>query len=151
MLVTLMTDASVCGQTGAAGYGFWVVSKRGGSPGQGQLKGRIKDSFEGELKAVAMALNKAINMQSIIQGDHIIIQLDNSGVVNCLNKVNKVRPNDTEVIEFIFNTLSLNNLTIEARHVKGHSSRKENRYTANKLCDMRAKIEMRKARKLHEN
>lgn len=146
MKVTLMTDASVCGQTGAAGFGYWVVSSRGGYPGQGPLQGFIKDSFEGELKAVANALAESVKLNRIEYGDKVLIQLDNSGVVKCLNRTVKVRHSEAEVISYIRNLVSKLNLKLEARHVKGHTGRKQVKYIANKMCDMRAKHEMKKAR-----
>lgn len=141
-----MTDASVCGSTGIAGYGYWVVSLRGGNPGQGLLKGKIADSFEGELKAVVNALKDSLNKNHIQYGDHVVIQLDNSGVVNCIKGVNKVRPKDIHVLDIFKQLLRINNITVDARHIKGHTSKKDSRYVANMMCDKRAKHEMRKAR-----
>ena len=47
MLVTLMTDASHCQQTGAAGFGFWCVSNRGKLAGGKTLSGKIKEKAKG--------------------------------------------------------------------------------------------------------
>ena len=64
-----MTDASVCPHTGAAGYGYWVVSERSpGTHGQGGLilKG-YKDSFSGELHGVYLSIKESIENGKILQ------------------------------------------------------------------------------------
>lgn len=150
MNVTLMTDASICGDTGAAGYGYWVVSKRGGVPGQGKLKGRIKDSLEGEMKAVVNSLAAAVKTHVIEDGDTILIQLDNQGVIGCIEGKCRIRKDMHPMLKELKCIAIKHNLTIECRHVKGHTNRKDNRYISNKMCDLRAKEEMRKARQLLE-
>lgn len=150
MNVTLMTDASICGDTGAAGYGFWVVSQRGGLPGQGSFKDLTKDSLQGEMKAVINSLVKAIKMNAIQYGDDILIQLDNQGVIACIEGKCTPREDIVPMLDKFKCIVKEHQLSISCRHVKGHSNRKDKRYIANKMCDLRAKEEMRKARKLLE-
>ena len=148
MLITLMTDASVCPHTGAAGYGYWVVSERSpGTHGQGGLilKG-YKDSFSGELHGVYLSIKESIENGKILKDDYVLIQLDNAGVVNCINNVNKVRDSEQELMRNFRNLLKSNSIKYKARHVKGHSKDLANRYRSNYMCDMRAGIEMRKIR-----
>ena len=98
MLVTLMTDASHCQQTGAAGFGFWCVSNRGKLAGGKPLNGKIKDSYEAEAKGVANSLVIGFRSGIIQQGDTVIIQLDNIAVVFGINgKLKKKRKDVKEV------------------------------------------------------
>lgn len=148
MLVTLMTDASLCHKTGAAGFGYWCASDRGKRAGGNIIKGVVKDSYEAEFKGVANSLQASINAGLIAEGDRVLVQLDNLGVVNCINdKNNKPRHDLVEVMRFITNTAKKHRLKIVCRHVKGHTNLTDNRYLANDHCDVRAKKAMREARK----
>ena len=147
MLVTLMTDASHCPTTGAGGFGFWCVSNRGKLMGGKPLFGKVLDAYSAEAKGVANSLVIAFRSGVIQQGDKVIIQLDNIAVVAGINgKQRKIRKDIKEVLVFINNFKIENNITIECRHVKGHSKNTDNRYTANKHCDKRAKEQMKLAR-----
>ena len=147
MLVTLMTDASHCQQTGAAGFGFWCVSNRGKLAGGKPLNGKVKDSYEAEAKGVANSLVIGFRSGIIQQGDTVIIQLDNIAVVFGVNgKLKKKRKDIKHVLNFINNFKIENNLSIECRHVKGHSKKTESRFSANKHCDRLAKEQMKVAR-----
>lgn len=147
MLVTLMTDASHCPTTGAGGFGFWCVSNRGKLMGGKPLSGKVLDAYSAEAKGVANSIVIAFRSGIIQQGDKVIIQLDNIAVVAGINgKQRKIRKDIKEVLVFINNFKIENNITIECRHVKGHSKNTDNRYTANKHCDKRAKEQMKLAR-----
>lgn len=149
MLVTIMTDASLCGIHKVGGYGYWIASQRGKEAGGGVFKGTISDSYEAEFKAVANTLHTAIQKQYVCSGDTVIIQLDNSGVIHCMSGSNNIRSDIQEVYDTIIRLRTEYDLILEFRHVKGHSNRKENRYVANNLCDIRAKKYMKQARKQH--
>lgn len=146
--VTLMTDASVCGSTGAGGYGFWVVSNvRKGIPGGGHFKGKTKDSYQGEFKAVINAMVKAINLGGIEPGDDVLIQLDNQAVIRCIEGETHPRDDIKPMLDKFKCIVKEHFLSIRTRHVKAHTNRKDSRYIANKMCDIRAKENMRKHRK----
>ncbi|EMB5690451.1 RNase H family protein [Acinetobacter baumannii] len=147
MNVTLMTDASHCPETGAGGFGFWCVSDRGKLAGGKPLQGKIKDSYEAEMKAVANALNIGIRAGLISSGDKVLIQLDNTGVIQCIKKKCKPRNDVKHVLDYIFEYARDFLIELECRHVKGHSKKTESRYSSNKHCDRIAKQNMRLARK----
>lgn len=147
MNVTLMTDASHCAETGAGGFGFWCVSNRGKLAGGKPFQGKIKDSYEAEMKAVANALNIGIRSGIIASGDKVLIQLDNAGVIQCITKKKKPRADVKHVLEYIFEYARDFLIEIECRHVKGHSKKTESRYVSNKHCDRIAKHNMKLARK----
>lgn len=145
-----MTDASVDNQ-GNSGYGFWCVSTRSsGVSGGSHLKGYVKDSYQAEAKAVVCSLVQCIKRGNIKKGDTVLIQLDNIGVINLFsNPKANVRLDLIEVKIYLENLISKYNLTINYRHVKGHNITRGNRYTSNKLCDIRANIARKKARNIN--
>lgn len=146
-----MADASLCHKTGAAGFGFWCASDRGKLAGGNIIRGAVKDSYEAEFKGVANALKSAINAGLIVNGDRVLIQLDNVGVIYCIQRKCKPRADIAKVLNYILNTAKQYNLKLECRHVKGHSKSIENRFVANNHCDVRARTAMRKARKVLAN
>lgn len=147
MLVTLMTDASHCTTTKAAGFGFWCVSNRGKLSGGKPFRGVVRDAYSAEAKGVANSLVIAFRSGIIQQGDKVIIQLDNLAVVSGLmGKSNKVRKDVMDVFRFIKNFKIENNIEIECRHVKGHTNKKDARFKANNHCDKIAKKQMKLAR-----
>ena len=148
MLVTLMTDASHCSKTNAGGFGFWCASNRGKLAGEKPLQGKIKDSYEAEMKGVANALSIAIKANLIMSGDKVLIQLDNTGVIHCIRKKCKPRQDVKKVMDYIFKCKKDFKLEFECRHVRGHSNQIGNRFSANKHCDRIAKEQMKIQRKL---
>lgn len=147
MRVTLMTDASHCSENNVGGFGFWCASDRGKLAGGKPFQGNIKDSYEAEMKAVANALNISVRAGLIASGDKVLIQLDNTGVIQCITKKTKPRSDVKHVLDYIFEYARDLLIEIECRHVKGHSKKTESRYVSNKHCDRIAKKNMRLARK----
>ena len=148
MLITLMTDASHCSETMAGGFGFWCASDRGKLSGGKPLQGKIKDSYEAEMKGVANALSIAIKSGIVLTGDKVLIQLDNIGVINCIKRKCKPRQDVEKVMTYIFKCKKDFKLEFECRHVKGHSKENGSRFSANKHCDRIAKEQMKIQRKL---
>lgn len=148
MLVTLMTDASLCLKTGAAGFGYWCASDRGKRAGGNIIKGVVKDSYEAEFKGVANSLQASINAGLISKGDEVLIQVDNEGVLFCIGGKCKPRADIAVVLNHILNTAKIYELKLRCRHVKGHTKLTDNRSLANDHCDSRAKYAMRQARKI---
>lgn len=152
MLVTIMTDASVCPNYLVGGFGYWIASNRGKEGGGKPFNTTTPDSFNGELKAVVCSLHIAIKRGFVISGDEVLIQLDNMSVVNLLNKEYAQNPKRQDIIELyaaVEDMVKTHNLTLRSRWVKGHSSRKENRFKSNVCCDDRAKQGLKEARKIH--
>ena len=141
-----MTDASVCSQTGAGGFGMWVVSERGKMPYGGSFQQLTSDSLIGELRAAVNSLAVSLNHKMIQNNDFVLIQLDNTSVVDLLNGKAAKRPDTIEAMEKFHLLVKAYNLKIKARHVKGHSNKKDNRYVSNNCCDFRAKQGMRQRR-----
>lgn len=146
MRVTILADASHCPDTKAGGYGYWVASERGRKGGSGALKGKILTSTLAELMAVANAVYEGVSHGLIQPNDILLIQIDCESAIFAFTGKRKSSEAEHAVVRYIA-TLSISmNLVIEYRHVKGHSSRTEARFAANRKCDRSARKEMRKAR-----
>ena len=146
MIVTLMTDASHCPKTDCAGFGFWLASNRGRLCGGKPINSFCGGSYLAEFKGVANSLHLCIKAGMIASGDKVIVQLDNTSVVNPINKKQAKRGEAARVLDFILKLVKKNHIKIECRHVKAHTNRVESRYYANNYCDVTAKRNMRMAR-----
>ena len=147
MFVTLVVDASYCHKTKSGGYGFWVVSNRGSFPGSGVIKTKPENNVIAEMFAVCNALYDSIHLEKIQSNDEILIQTDCLAAIQAFRfDRTKLSKQEIDAIQYLDNISVKLNLKIRFRHVKGHTNNSEPRYIANKLCDMRAKKEMKKMR-----
>ncbi len=171
MLVTLFSDASICGETGCVGWAAWAKCDRGTARGDGVLKRQTIDSSFAEAMAVVNGLAIALQGRLIERGDVIIVQTDNNAVMGVLNgtarrvvkKAEKQRRQISysqlheEVLkrneeideiakayaEIVYDLA----LTVRWRHCKGHRGLEDRRAAVNSYCDERARERMREARK----
>jgi ribonuclease HI len=127
---TVITDASFCHVTRAAGYAFWIRSDSIDVPikGWGTFKERPRNSFEAELWA---AMN-GVHTAKINGADAVLLQTDNTGVVDAVQK-----RTDPKVIYVI------DGIVIVAKHVKGHTGGDTPARWCNNWCDIWAKKAMR--------
>lgn len=153
MLATIIADASHCGQTLVAGYGYWAVSGRGRHAGAGVFKEKLRDSTVAETMAVVNALFCAVRLGIVQEGDSVIIQTDSVAAIHCLDNRDKGRGKirlrqDMVTPANAFGSLrDSKKLEIEFRHIKGHSGVRDNRSRAQRQADIRARRAMRQARK----
>lgn len=143
MLVTLMTDASVCDVEKVAGFGMWVVSKRGKLGYGDYIPKPICDSYIAEIEAAIHSLAVALVRGLIQKKDRVLVQLDNQGAIDCLRFKEVSRSDALEAQDTWRKLINAYDLTIELRHVKGHSQDKNKRFVSNNICDKRAKQAMR--------
>lgn len=150
MLVTILADASWCPETGAAGYGYWIASQRGKRPG-GNVMQNAQNPSHAEMMAIANSLHVAVKARLVQHGDDVLIQTDCTDAIAGLQghrlKYETFSPEMGLVHQFVVNFAREHNLTLEYRHVKGHSTRPEARFKANNHCDERAKGFMRTRRR----
>ena len=147
MLVTVITDASYCPETKAAGFGYWAVSQRMRKYGGGPLRELPRNSQEAEMLAIVNAVIKACESGVAEAGDEILIQSD------CLGALNTFEGKRTRVADWeqgIVDGLAVFgielNLFFRYRHVKGHTNGATPRLWVNNLCDKHAKEGMRERR-----
>lgn len=130
-----MVDASI-GTNGNAGYGFWCVSDRSSCGGGNILNGYVKDSYEGESKAVVNSLYECIYLNHIRPKDTVLIQIDNRGVISLLSGLTKFPRKDITPIKKLFDELLEEfDLYVNFRHVKAHTDNMDNRSRSNSICD----------------
>ena len=153
MRVTILADASHCPDTKAAGYGFWVASARGKTPGGGSMREPVSNSLTAEMMAVCNALHAAISLELVKTGDTVLMQIDCVGAIRRLTS----RPpahekQQKEVRKFFLELTEKHRLRVSFKHVKAHTEGHDARHKANNHCDTRAKEGMRAMRqRLREN
>lgn len=149
MHVTIISDASYCPKYKVAGYGYWIASGRGKLGGSGQIVEEVEDTNSAEMMAVCNAVWHALTERLVEHGDALLIQTDSLAAIDRLRNKRVVTMTDqqTRILAYFEKTVRRMNLNVQFRHVKGHTIHQEPRYIANRMCDKRAKEEMRAARK----
>lgn len=110
---------------------------------------RVENNNTAEMMAVCHALYEATKEGLVQSGDYVLIQTDCLGAIHRLKGSHPSRSKqERECTNYLRQVRKNLNLGIELRHVKGHSSKKESRFVANNMCDIRAKEGMREARRL---
>jgi ribonuclease HI len=145
---TLLVDASWCPETGAAGYGYWIASDRGKLGGGDSLQKKVSSSNVAEMQAIVNAIAIAIKRGFVHQGETALVQTDCQAAILGLQGRRELNCEEAEA-QRIFREITRGSHFV-LRHVKGHTGRKEARFSANRHCDIRAREAMRKARsKIH--
>ncbi len=150
MRVTIIADASFCPKTGVAGYGFWIAGERGKQGGEGAVKGLCDTNSTAEMQALVNALHIAVRAGLVSQGDAVLLQTDCEAAIQAFEgtrkRLSELEHATKQAMKHLRHTFAL---SLEYRHVKGHSKSTEARYAANNHCDRGARRAMRKARTLH--
>jgi ribonuclease HI len=148
VLVSLFTDASRCGQTGASGYGYWAKSKRKRTYGGGALRAPTLSANHAELQAICNGLHCCIRDGVAEPYDTVLIQTDNMHSVQLLSSAFKPRvAAEKLVLKAIWALATGHNITIQVRHVKGHVQRGGARHFVNGTADRIARKAMLSKRK----
>lgn len=150
MRVTIIADASYCSMTGAAGYGIWAVSERGGHADGGSMSAPVDSSSAAEMMALVNGFKIAFRrgIAKAGAGDHILLQTDCQRAIDVFESRLKANGKGERAAKARLYELKREfGCTVSFRHVKGHSKKEEARYVTNNLCDKRAKKGMRLARK----
>lgn len=125
MLATIITDASFCSETKAAGWAAWIRADGGIKVTRsGSFKDRPKQAEEAELWALK---NGAFLAAQIAGVTHLLVQSD------CLGALRKM-------------PATYEGLPVRTRHVKGHTNNPAARSWVNRWCDREAKKHMKKER-----
>lgn len=148
MLVTIVSDASFCVDTGAAGYGIWIACDRVKLKHGGQFKDRMKSSNEAEVCAIVNGIHHAIKTKHLFAGDSLVINTDCQAAIQLLNRSRDFATKREQLALQTYTLLVKNyRLKVYLKHVKGHTGRRDNRSLSNKYCDATAKENMKLARK----
>ncbi len=146
MLVTLITDASLCHETRAAGFGWWAVSRRGRAYGGGPIHARPESSNAAELMAIVNGMHCALRRGILLDGDALIVQTDSQAAIQAINGARTIAHHETAALERLRAYITAHALSIEMRHVKGHTRTQDKRSYVNRVCDMHARSAMRRLR-----
>ena len=89
MIVTIVSDASFCPKSGAAGYGIWIASNRGKTAFGNQFKHKMSSSNEAEVCAIVNGICFALKTRHLIVSDTLVINTDCQSAILLLNKRRK--------------------------------------------------------------
>ena len=147
MLVTIITDASYCAETKAAGYGYWVVCDRGRKAGGGVIKRRVQTSVHSEMMACCNGLWIACMNGLVMRGDTVLIQTDCQPAILGLRDVRPSKcKHQQEIVAYFQKLCQDNELEVRFKHVPGHTAGDDSRTYVNNVCDEQAKKHMRQMR-----
>ena len=145
---TVITDASFCLKTKAAGWAAWIVL---GRDNRLQKSGQLPDC-PSAMEAEMMAALNGIAIAFAHGAGRVLLQTDCIAVVGCIsgkkNKWLKARKRWNPLVERAFPDGLPKN--VEARHVKGHTRKADARSWVNRWCDEHARAEMRALRRTLE-
>ena len=85
MIVTIVSDASFCPKSGAAGYGVWIASNRGKTRHGNQFKHKMNSSTEAEVCAIVNGICFALKTRYLIASDTLVINTDCRAAIQLLN------------------------------------------------------------------
>lgn len=145
MRVTIISDASFCPNTKAAGYGGWVVCDRGNNANGGPLRG-APNSGAAETMAICNVVWEGLKAGLIQRGDNLIVQTDCATAIKVYQEARWTSDVEGSAFKWLNDQLRKYHLTVEFRHVKGHSNVQDTRSKAQRFCDERARIAMQKER-----
>lgn len=132
MRATIITDASFCPKTKAAGWAAWIASDLGPRVRKaGGFKERPNTSTIAEVWAAYNGMFIAYKLGA----RRLLIQSDCVAVATAINKPNG-KYGFAEMID------RMPGATFEYRHVKGHTRNPASRSWVNRWCDKHAKYHM---------
>lgn len=143
MNVTIIADASWCPDTKAAGYGYWIACQRGRRNGGGTIRRQVSTSQVAEMMAVVNGIWHGMVEGYIVRGDVLLVQTDCQNAINLFRAGDRGTTEEREVLAFLGKLVQANELTLNLRHVKGHTSGDTPRTYVNNVCDKVAKKHMR--------
>lgn len=147
MLITVMSDASFCPTTKAAGYGYWIACDRGKIAGSGAFRVDVPSSGVAELLAAVNAIDRACKEGLVEKGDMILVQSDCLSAVKAFSfgrNRNSFCDLAWQGMLHVFNLRREIGFKLKGKHVKGHSANISSRFASNNLCDQKAYEAMQK-------
>ena len=144
--ITIITDASFCPNTKAAGYSCWIASNGGKKAFEGPLNAP-RDNNVAETMAIVNALWHGFKAGLIKAKSNILIQSDSETAIGIL-KGEKVASNQQyrDAVAYVQGLVSRYSLTLRYKHVPGHTKGADSRTRAQNHCDVAAKRQMLRQR-----
>lgn len=130
LIVTLVTDASFCPSTRAAGWAAWAKSDRGFVKKCGIISKPLGNNNEAEFCAIANGLFIALQSTVCMPGDLVILQTDSHFAYHRLSgkkwaqavSSKKVQPVHDSAKSVFQEMIKRHNLRLEVRQIKGHTA-----------------------------
>lgn len=135
MTATINTDASHSPIKKIGSYAFWIVMNNRRYMSSGLLRGKIEDSNEAELKAIANALHHLlvnIKPETITK---LYINTDSTTAIHLINEKKVTSKSGKYGKELALIQSLVKNVNFEMRHVKGHRRVNSKRTYVNDWCD----------------
>lgn len=144
--ITIITDASFCPNTKAAGYSCWIASNGGKQAFEGPLNAP-RDNNVAETMAIVNALWHGFKHGLIKPKSDILIQSDSETAIGIL-KGEKIPSNQQyrDAVAYVQGLVSRYSLTLRYKHVPGHTKGADSRTRAQNHCDVAAKRQMLRQR-----
>lgn len=144
---TLITDASWCPDTKAAGFGGWCA----GSSGSGKVGGAIMEQLPTSQVAEAVAVCNAVWMSMdkglLLPNAHLLIQIDNQNVIKLYNDLALPSNNhEKKAVEWFNAFMKKYGISYRFKYIKAHHVSGESKHYCHNLCDQEAKTFMRHRR-----
>ncbi len=152
--ITIFTDASVCMQTYAGGWGAWVkYGLNQKLEASGSFKEIVSSATEAELRAIANGIYVATKRLYIADKTLFCVVTDSQNAIGILERVRKnLIKRDTPYVDIVktINGLIPPTCTLSVRKVKAHVSisKSDKRNYVNNLVDKLAKSGMKEKRRL---
>ena len=140
---TVITDASFCGETRAAGWAAWI--RLDGFPEAVKRYGEFHRPMRNSEEAEMLAVVNGVWIASRLGAERVLVQTDCLAVVRAINgrvKNQKTRGDLTRALA----TAGVLGLSLRGRHVKGHTAVDDARSYVNRWCDKHAKKAMNSKR-----
>jgi len=150
MVVYASCDASFCPGKGVAAWAGHIASERGTYSDAGSfVKIRKRSIQEAECHAIANVVWLAVTTELCLPGDYLIINSDARQVLNMYRekRYEMFAALHTDAIEYVWDVVEWNELTLELRHIKAHTGRRDARSRANEWCDETARSYMQRLRR----
>lgn len=141
---TVITDASYCHRSKAAGWGAWISADHTLDKVRkaGVIKGSPSNSTEAELLACMIGIWYAARLGVT----EILVQTDCLAVVEVINGVRHAGQSGLRKTYHEGRARHFPTVHIIARHVKGHTTNEDARSWVNRWCDFHAGRNMRAER-----
>lgn len=146
MRSTVITDASFCHRTQAAGWAAWI--RVDGEAEAIRYSGTFEKSRpDNPTRAELFASLNGIWIASKYGATDVLLQTDCMAVIHAASGRGSLAPLWRKKLE----EFGLSTLQIRCKHVKGHTNRAEPRYYVNRWCDEAAGRHMRTERACRNN
>jgi ribonuclease HI len=128
-----------------------VKSERGHTSRGGSLKGKVDNTIEAEMMAIANGIFIALSSGILLNGDTVLVQTDSQSAIE---RYDGRVPGTGRCVELRFTIeqwCEQHSIRLRFRHVKGHleAAKAKSRHHVNNTCDLLARKGMQKARSKH--